>query len=161
MCPVASLIQQFSRREVDHRRQPGLYVLPKQYILLPLSETKHLAKMDCWSDPGGHFVCSCATGNKSHSAVTLRADVFPIRCPFLIRSRLPNIIRSGLTTFLNICYYCPAPPKKGGFIFLNSHFQLTVIKILFIGFLVCGFRAHLLNIFKLFCIIRVAEHTSP
>lgn len=29
MCPVTSLIQQFSRRGVDHRAQPGSHALPK------------------------------------------------------------------------------------------------------------------------------------
>lgn len=94
------------------------------------------------------------------STVTLHADVFPIRYSFLINSRLPNIIRSGLTTSLNICYYWPPSPKKVSFFVLNLHFQLAAIKTLFICFLVWSFRTHLLNIFKLFCIIRVAKDTS-
>lgn len=106
MCPVTSLIQ-FSRRGVDQRKQLGLRALPQHHLLLPHLETNHLPKMDCWSDPGGHCILSCATANKSHNAVTLCAEVFPIRHPFLISSRLPHTIRSGLTTFLNICYCCP------------------------------------------------------
>lgn len=122
MCPVASLVQQFLKRRLDHRKQPGLRALPKEYLLLPLLATKQLAKMGCWSDPERRsYFPVLRERNHRDSAVTLYADVFPTRYPLVISFRLLNIIQSGLTTSLDIRYY----PRKRGF----SFFQINLSQL--------------------------------